>query len=218
MSHVRSLSADVFEVDLDMEEPAALSFEAGQWVSVPFGPKTVRAYSIASTPRSAARITLCADVVPGGLGSGWFRGLAAGTTVEFKAPFGGFVFDRADTRRPLFVAEEIGIVPIRAMLADLRETGDDRPATLVYAGGDAARMPYEAELAARARASPDFAYHRLVGAADAGAVAAAVATAAGASTDVVAYVSGGAQMIDRVRATLMARGLDRKSIRWEKFW
>ena len=42
---VRRLTAAILEVDLAMVEPAELRFEAGQWVSVPFGPKLVRAYS-----------------------------------------------------------------------------------------------------------------------------------------------------------------------------
>ena len=49
-----------------MEDPPQLAFEAGQWVSIPFGPKRVRAYSIASAPAEAPRITLAADVAPGG--------------------------------------------------------------------------------------------------------------------------------------------------------
>ena len=127
---LRVLAPEILEADLAMEEPAALAFEAGQWVSIPFGPKTVRAYSIASTPRAPSLITLCADVAPGGIGSRWFRGLSPGAEVRFKGPLGGFIFSRADGRRPLFVAEEIGIVPIRAMLAELYETGFGRPATL----------------------------------------------------------------------------------------
>ena len=69
---MRAFSHDVIEVDLAMTAPAELVFEAGQWVSVPFGPKIVRAYSIASTPRSARCLTLCADVAPRGIGSAWF--------------------------------------------------------------------------------------------------------------------------------------------------
>src|SRR2546430_7312916 len=45
-----------------------------------------------------------------------FRSLEPGDQVRFKGPLGGFVFTRADPRCPLFVAEEIGIVPIRSML------------------------------------------------------------------------------------------------------
>lgn len=218
------LTPQIIEVDLVMEDPPDLRFEAGQWVSVPFGPKRVRAYSIASTPRSAGRITLCADVAPGGIGSAWFRSLAVGRAVEFKAPFGGFVFRRDDPRRPLFVAEEIGIVPIRAMLADLDETDVDRATALVYWGRDPAWLPYHAEFLALARRHPSFAYHPVVAAPDArwdgatGELRAAVDALAPDTRDLVAYVSGGGAAIDSVREALMARGLDRKSVRWEKFW
>jgi ferredoxin-NADP reductase len=201
-----------------MEDPPELSFEAGQWVSVPFGPKNVRAYSIASTPRSSQRITLCADVVPGGIGSAWFRGLAIGRAVEFKAPFGGFVFRRDDLRRPLFVAEEIGIVPIRAMLADLEETGFDLCGTLVYWGRDLSWLPYHEEFLALAQRRPGFAYHPVVTSVGITDLIAEVAALAWDTRDLVAYVSGGGAMIDGVRQVLIAEGLDRKSVRWEKFW
>ena len=201
-----------------MENPAELFFEAGQWVSVPFGPKNVRAYSIASTPRSSRRITLCADVAPGGTGSAWFRGLAAEQAVEFKAPFGGFVFRRDDPRRPLFVAEEIGIVPVRAMLADLDETGFDLRGTLVYWGRDPSWLPYHEEFLSMAQRRPGFAYHPVVTSAGITDVRAAVAALAWDPGGLVAYVSGGGAMIDAVREVLMAKGLDRKSVRWEKFW
>ena len=201
-----------------MCEPAELGFEAGQWISVPFGPKTVRAYSIASTPRSSRRITLCADVAPGGIGSAWFRGLAAGQRVEFKAPFGGFVFRRDDARRPLFVAEEIGIVPIRAMLADLDETGFELRGTLVSWGRDPSWLPYHAEFLTVAQRRPGFAYHPVAPSASIADLSAAVAALAWDTRDLVAYVSGGGAMIGAVREVLMARGLDRKSVRWEKFW
>ncbi len=223
VSAVRVIGPDVLEADLDMQEPATLDFDAGQWVSVPFGPKDVRAYSIASTPRSPDRITLCADVEPGGLGSAWFRGLAPGQAVEFKAPFGGFVFQRADPRPPIFVAEEIGVVPIRAMLLDLEETGDARATTFVYWGRDPAHLSYHAEFVARARRDRDFAYHPVVAAAPGPwtgrhGTAAEVVGSVAPGAPVIAYVSGGGRMIGEVRDVLMARGLDRKSVRWEKFW
>jgi stearoyl-CoA 9-desaturase NADPH oxidoreductase len=141
-----------------------------------------------------------------------------GHTVEFKAPFGGFVFRRDDPRRPLFVAEEIGIVPIRAMLADLDETGFELRATLIYRGRDCSWLPYHDELLALTRRSPGFAYHPLVASAGAPELITALAGVAGDTRDLVAYVSGGGAMIDGVREALMAKGLDRKSVRWEKFW
>jgi ferredoxin-NADP reductase len=160
---VRALIPEILEAELTMVEPPALSFEAGQWVSVPFGPKNVRAYSIASPPSSASTLTLCADVAPGGPGSRWFRALAAGAEVEFKGPLGGFVLGREETRYLLFVAEEIGIVPIRSILADLDDRGFAGPATLVYGARDPGWLVYDGEFRARARRHPGFAYHPVVG-------------------------------------------------------
>jgi ferredoxin-NADP reductase len=221
VSAVRALTPAILEVDLAMVDPPALVFDAGQWVSVPFGPKTVRAYTIASTPRAPSTITLCADVAPGGLGSRWFRALAPGHEVEFKGPLGGFVFDRADPRRPLFVAEEIGIVPIRSILADLDESGLARPATLVYQVRDAAELVYDAELRALARRQPGFAYHPVMAPVAAPPASAAAALVDRLVTDVaglVAYVAGGERTIASVREVLMAKGLERKAVKWEKFW
>jgi ferredoxin-NADP reductase len=219
---VRTLASEVLEADLAMVEPPTLAFDAGQWVSVPFGPKTVRAYSIASTPRVSSAITLCADVAPGGLGSRWFRGLTPGSEVEFKGPLGGFVWTPGETRRAVFVAEEIGIVPIRAILADLDEQGSALPATLVYWARDASWLVYDDELRTRARRRGAFAYHPIVRtgervAADelASAVERLVTDVSGG---VVAYVAGGEAAINRVREVLMAKGLERRAVKWEKFW
>ena len=210
----RSLGAEVIEADLRLEDPPALSFRAGQWISVPFGPKTVRAYSMASTPRSTSVITLCADVAPAGIGSRWFRDLAPGVEVSFKGPLGGFVVDRADPRRPLFVAEEIGIVPMRSMLLDLHETGFEGDATLVYWARDRDWLIYDDDFRDLARRAPHFRYCPVVG----GTVADAVTFRAPDVNGLVAYVAGGAATINAAREVLMARGLDRKSVKWEKFY
>lgn len=209
---VRAPASDVIETDLCMREPDALVFEAGQWVSVPFGPKTVRAYSIASPPHRRRTITLCADVAPAGIGSAWFRSLAPGAEVVFKGPLGGFVYSRADRRSPLFVAEDIGIVPVRSMLTHLYVTGFGRATMLVYGAG-AARL-YDGELRSLARRYPGFSYHPVAASAIASAVDSLVSGAEGR----VAYVAGGETTIRRVREVLMARGFERRAVKWEKFW
>ncbi len=198
-----------------MEEPPALEFQAGQWISVPLGPKTVRAYSIASTPRSRHVVTLCADVAPGGTGSRWFRGLGPGTPVEFKGPLGGFVFARGDRRRPLFVAEEIGIVPIRAILTELYETGFGRPTTLVHAARAAELLIYRDEFVSLTRRYPAFTYVAVI---DPAMLVDRVARETASIDDMVAYVCGGESTIHAVRDLLTGRGLDRRAVKWEKFW
>jgi NAD(P)H-flavin reductase len=218
---VRALASEVLEADLALIDPPSLPFEAGQWVSVPFGPKRVRAYSIASTPRASSAITLCADVAPDGPGSRWFRGLTLGSEIEFKGPLGGFVWSRDETRRPLFVAEEIGIVPIRAILADLDEQGVELSATLVYWARDSTWLVYDDELRALTRRRPGFAYHPIVRTGERIAAEEMASVVDRLVTDVgglVAYIAGGEGAINRVREVLMAKGLVRPAVKWEKFW
>lgn len=221
---VRSLTPNIIEAELALVEPTEFAFAAGQWVSVPFGPKTVRAYTIASTPVNRRRITLCADVAPGGIGSKWFRQLEPGQAVEFKGPTGGFVFNRADPRRPLFVAEEIGIVPIRSILWDLYQTGFGRPARLIYWCRDPSWLAYHAEFVLMARRFPAFEYLSVVREAaggwrgEKGEAADLVERVVPSVEGLIAYVSGGGETINKVRAVLMARGMERKAVKWEKFW
>jgi NAD(P)H-flavin reductase len=221
---VRRLTPEVLEVDLSMLEPAEFTFEAGQWVSVPLGPKSVRPYSMASTPQDRRQITLCADVAPGGIGSQWFRALAPGQVVEFKGPTGGFVFNRADPRRPLFVAEEIGIVPIRSILWDLYQTGFGRPASLIYWCRDPSWLAYDGLFRLLARRFPPFEYLPVVREAvggwqgEKGEASDLVERTVGSVAGLIAYVSGGGEMIGKVRQVLMAKGMERKAFRWEKFW
>lgn len=220
----RELTPEIIEADLAMEEPPGLDFEAGQWVSIPFGPKKVRAYSIASPPRLPGRLTLCADVVPGGIGSDWFRSLRPGTEVRFKGPLGGFVYRRADPRRPLFVAEEIGIVPIFSILTELFETGFGRPTRLVYWARVPRWLVYDGEFRSLSRRYPNFSYHPVVESAEGewrgprGALPDAVEGLVSDVRDLVAYVAGGEPTIKRVREVLVAKGLDRKAVKWERFW
>ena len=207
-----------------MVEPAQLDFAAGQWISVPFGPQTVRAWSMLSSPTRKRTITLAVDVAPGGMGSQWLRALKLGDPVEFKGPTGGFVFNRADPRRAIFVAEEIGIVPVRSILAELYETGFGRPASLIYWARDPSRLLYDAEFRSLARRYPGFTYMPAVREAQAvwrgetGEAAAVVDRLVHSVDRLVVYVCGGGDTVNAVRDALVKKGMDRKSVKWERFW
>lgn len=222
----RRLAPAILEADLRLVDPPELSFDAGQWISVPFGPKQVRAYTIASTPRERTVLTLCADVAPGGVGSQWFASLGRDDEVGFKGPLGGFVYDRADARTPVFIAEEIGIVPIRSMLMDLDESGIVPPALLIQWAPSPESLAYREDFVALGRRRPGFVYHPVV--AENGAEVQAWGGTRGslldgvvrsAPTDArIVYVAGGEATIKRVREIFVARGLERKAVKWERFW
>jgi phenol hydroxylase P5 protein len=221
---VRWPDPEVIEVDLRITEPEDWTFQAGQWISVPFGPKVVRAWSMLSSPTRRGAITLSVDVAPGGIGSQWLRGLKVGDAVAFKGPTGGFVFDRADPRRAVFVAEEIGIVPVHSILTYLYETGHGRPNGLIFWARDPAHLLYEAQFRSLARRHPSFSYLPAVREAPAGwrgetgEVADAVERLVHSVDRLLVYVCGGGETIQKVRDVLVRKGMDRKSVRWEKFW
>jgi ferredoxin-NADP reductase len=224
VASTRQLAPEIVEVDLRMVEPDELRFEAGQWVSVGFGPKLVRAYSIASPPTRSRIITLAADVAPGGIGSQWIQALAPGDEVRFKGPTGGFTLSGADPRRSVFLAEEIGIVPVRSILLDLHETGYGRPTALIYWARDAGWLAYDADFRSVARRYPSFSYFPMFREPPAGwrgergELHEGVDRLVHSVDRLVAYVCGGGDTINRVRDVLVKKGMDRKSVKWEKFW
>ena len=221
---IRWPTHDVIEVDLHVTKPEDWTFDAGQWISVPFGPKVVRAWSMLSSPAHKGSITLSIDVAPGGIGSQWLRALKVGDAVQFKGPNGSFVFNRADPRRALFIAEEIGVVPIYSILTHLYETGYGRANGLIFWGREPGHLLYDAHFRSLARRYPSFSYLPAVREAagtwrgEKGEVMDAVDRLVHSVDRLIVYVCGGGETIQKVRDVLVRKGMDRKSVKWEKFW
>jgi len=214
VSAVRWLAPQVVEADLELVEPPFLLFQAGQWISIPLGHKTVRAYTIASPPSQAHVLTLCVDVGPEGPGSRWFRALRLGQEVSFKAPNGDFVLRKGSGLAPIFVAEEIGIVPIRSMLLDLFEGEVTSEIFLLFGATKRELLVYHDEIEALAALPARFRYVHSLKEPLWELIERTVPSTEGRE----AYLCGGGAMITRVREWLLARGMERKLIKREKFW
>jgi NAD(P)H-flavin reductase len=179
---------------------------------------------MASSPTRKGVITLAVDVTPGGIGSQWLHGVKAGDRVGFKGPTGGFVFNRADPRRALFIAEEIGIVPIRSMLLHLYESGYGRPNGLISWARNASWLLYDSSFRSLSRRYPSFAYFPVLREpppawrGEKGEVTEAVDRLVHSVDRLVVYVCGGGETIHRVRDLLVNKGMERRSVKWEKFW
>jgi hypothetical protein len=88
----------------------------------------------------------------------------------------------------------------------------------VYWARDPSWLAYDADFTSLARKEQNFSYRPVIGASLADAVSAAAAAASERSDAIVAYVAGGARTIKTTREVLMSRGLDRRSVKWEKFY
>jgi ferredoxin-NADP reductase len=102
---------------LALDEP--LAFKPGQFISclLPVGgERLIRPYSIASDPDETESLEILYNVVPNGPGSHYLHGLKLGDTITFTGPWGTFILDEPPDAEVVFVAENTGIAPIRAML------------------------------------------------------------------------------------------------------
>ncbi|HIJ73861.1 MAG TPA: ferredoxin reductase family protein [Candidatus Hydrogenedentes bacterium] len=67
-------------------------------------------------------------------------------TALVEAPFGRFSLVHEDAPRFLFLAGGVGITPIVSMLRFMRDTGDDRPALLIYCNNEKRDIIFRDEL------------------------------------------------------------------------
>lgn len=221
---IRWLDPVILEVDLAMIEPPELAFEAGQWIAIPLGEKTVRPYSMASTPSERRLIRLGVDVKPGGSGSHYFRELRVGDEVCFQPPLGTLTLIPGSTAPVLMVAEEVGVVPFRSILLAQAEQGFPRPMTLHFTAPTVGHLLYDAEFRALAAQHSHFRYRPILSARDpiwtgeVGSVLAAVEREAGDLHGHDALLCGGGELVKAARELCLSRGIERKRIRYEKFW
>lgn len=214
----------ILEVDLAMIEPPELVFKAGQWVAIPLGEKTVRPYSMASPPSERRAIRLCVDVKPGGAGSRYFRDLRAGDEVRFQPPLGTLTLIQDSAAPVLLVAEEIGVAPFRSILLDQAEQGFPRAMALYVTAPRVSHLLYDAEFRDLAARFDRFRYRPILSAPDSGwsGEVAPVLAVVGRETERLegheALLCGGGVLVKAARELCLARGMERRKIRYEKFW
>jgi len=115
----KDLTHDVFELTFETED--AISFQAGQFITIKIGeqlPPCFRAYSIASSPiENGKEFKLCIKTVPGGRGSKWLGELKKGDQINFIGPNGHFTH-KGEKALSFFIATGTGIAPFTSMIED----------------------------------------------------------------------------------------------------
>lgn len=130
MAH-RILARDVHEIVLQPEQPGGEPFRAGQYILVQTGSTSARPFSIASSPGCPSRFSLCIRRYREGTATPVLTSLEPGQEVRYEGPTGEFLLDPMDRAR-LFIATGTGISPLRSMILEHLESGDDRPAWLIF--------------------------------------------------------------------------------------
>jgi len=135
--HKHSLTHDIVELRIEVQEPSAVDFVAGQYIqlqSEEYKDKesVIRAYSMSSVPSDPHHIELIVRRVPNGICTTWiFDHLREGQSVSFSGPYGEFHL--ADTDAPIiFIAGGSGMAPIWSMLRHMKEQSIHREATYFF--------------------------------------------------------------------------------------
>ncbi len=141
-----------------------LSFVPGQFLSflLPIDGQTLtRAYTIASLPEEEECFEICLNQVDGGPGSSYLFSLQEAAVLCFSGPWGSFVLDRPTDAEYIFIADRVGVVPFRPMIARLLSTGGGHTARLLYAAPQERDLLYAAEWQSWERQSARFSFQPL---------------------------------------------------------
>ncbi|MGV0821060.1 FAD-binding oxidoreductase [Martelella sp. AMO21009] len=140
----KKLTARIAKIDYPAEDVAVLTlrlpigqravFKAGQYLRVflPGGAGDSRNYSMANPPRKNDQVELHVRRVPGGAFSdAILRDLSKGDTLDIEVPFGQFGIEEGDGDT-ILLASGTGFAPIKSIVEDLIDHGNDRPVRLYW--------------------------------------------------------------------------------------
>ncbi|MGH3788220.1 MAG: globin domain-containing protein [Pseudonocardiaceae bacterium] len=136
------LTWDLAVVRVTPDRP--VPYRAGQYVSVetPQRPRLWRYLSPANTPRPDGSIEFHIRAVPGGSVSRSIVGhTQVGDTWRIGAPMGVMTVDRKSGRDVVMVAGGTGTAPMRAILEELSQWGDNPQVTMFAGGRSRADLP-----------------------------------------------------------------------------
>ena len=220
---VTTIAPEVLLIDLACVEPPALSWRAGQFLSVRCGAATDanplrRSYSIASSPERKDGFDLLVKLLPAGVGSAVFEGLRPGDDLHFTGPMGFFVCDLAHAGDAVFCVTGTGIAAALPMIVEtLARPGEKGRVRLWWGMRDEGELYWTERLAAIDH--PRFSYEICLSRGPKGRINPHVLVERPALDRPVYYLVGNGAMVRELKTALVAAGVDRKrQMRQEIFY
>lgn len=210
------------------DEPE-LTFRPGQFISTQvgtdeLGSAVLRSYSLASPPERRGELVMILRLVEGGLGSQFFDALRPGDPLSFTGPMGFFVNELEHPGEAIYVATGTGIAPFFPMLEETLRRPESGRVHLFWGLRNEQDLFGQEELMALTARHPRFSasiylsqpqgFARLRGR-----VNGPVLELLPSLKAPTFYLCGNGQMIEELKAALVARGVNRKrQIRAEAFF
>jgi ferredoxin-NADP reductase len=226
---ITEIAPDVLVLSATCEEPPALAWRAGQFLSIRCGAADAadparRSYSIASSPLEKDRFDLLVKLLPQGVGSELFASLRPGDPIHFTGPMGFFVNDLQHAGDAVYCATGTGIAAALPMIEETLARPNETGRVLFYWGMRSEEELYWIERLTRlehprfshqiclSRPSPAWSGAR-------GRINGHVIAALPQLVKPVFYLVGNGDMVRDLKAALLAEKVDRKrQIRQEIFY
>lgn len=224
----KELSPAVYFYTLDLTQPLAIDFSAGQFLQIKLNElldsknnPLWRPYSMFSSPASKNKIEFLVDVSPGGPGSLYFKDLKEGDQVLGRGPFGTFTV-LPGNEELVFIATGSGIAPIRSMINDLKDKKDQREQSLYFGIRYPTDVGLFGEFEKIAKENPHFHFFGTVSRPDSvwkgltGRVNEHLSKIE-AFTGKQFYLCGAPNIVDSLKIFLVASGVSEEKIHYEQY-
>ncbi len=137
-----------------------MDFEPGQFLSFHLGEdgKTVRSYSLSSSPSAPGLYEVSVKLLEGGAGSTWMHTkIKVDDVLDVSYPNGKLTLQQK-AKQSVFVPGGIGITPMISMAQYCVDTRDKRPLFFFYAARTREELVFHEELEILTRKAPNFHY------------------------------------------------------------
>jgi Na+-transporting NADH:ubiquinone oxidoreductase subunit F len=135
VASTRSLTYDIKEIRMSLNDPPEISQRPGQYVQVqapsPDGP-VFRAYSISSAVYEPTTVELVVRLVPGGIGSTYLHNLEVNDKVAFTGPYGDFYLNENPSVEIICVGGGAGMAPMKNIIYTIYERWPERSCWLFF--------------------------------------------------------------------------------------
>lgn len=131
----RSLTYDIKEVRVKLNDPPEISQRPGQYVQIqapsPDGP-VFRAYSISSAVYEPNEVEVVVRLIPGGIGSTYVHNLEVNDEVIFTGPYGEFYLNENPSVEIVCVGGGAGMAPMKNIIYSLYDRWPNRSCWLFF--------------------------------------------------------------------------------------
>lgn len=228
---IKDLTYDIKQFRFELIEPESINYVPGQYIQLltPVYEKNseevYRAYSISSDPSDKNAVELIIRLVPDGICTTYcFEYLKVGDEVKFNGPYGDFRLSDSDA--PIvFIAGGSGMAPIKCILHDMKNTGNNRKATYYFGANKVEELFLLEKMKAFESDLADFRFVPVVAASQenenwdgqTGLVTEAVQRELKNASECEAYLCGSPGLIDAAIELLIELGMKEEAIFYDKF-